>query len=120
MRYFQYKQDLRKEARRQCFELPVKDVWIKFYIPMPPSWTKKKKRLMEFEPHQSRPDASNLHKAFEDSLKIQDMTVWDYRVSKFWYNSIKGYIEIILPSDYVYVDMEAVAQMQLDKTDKIR
>lgn len=116
LRYFQYKNDLRIEARRQRFELPTNDVWIKFYLPMPRSWSKKKKLRHDFEPHQTRPDASNLHKAFEDALKIQDMTVWDYRVSKFWYNQPKGYIEIILPHDYVYT----IAEVVVDRVDELR
>lgn len=93
-RYIQYKRDLRIEAERVGFTLPTAGAWIKFFLPVPVSWSKKKKRKMNLEPHVSRPDASNLHKAFEDALIAQDMGVWDYRVSKFWYNSIKGFIEI--------------------------
>jgi Holliday junction resolvase RusA-like endonuclease len=109
-RYNVYKKELRMEADRIGFELPTDGAWIRFYIPMPRKWSKKKKAKMAFEPHKTRPDASNLHKAFEDSLKKQDMTIWDYRVSKFWYDSIKGYIEVELPDDGL--DMKAVVAMQ--------
>lgn len=102
-RYSQYKRDLREEAKRVGFELPDDGAWIKFYIPMPRSWNKKKRRLMAFEPHCSKPDASNFHKAFEDALKAEDKNIWDYRVSKFWYDTPtqKGLIEVILPDTYV-------------------
>lgn len=93
-KYNRYKVALREEAARVGFEMPVCGIWIKFYMPMPQSWSKKKKTQMNFGPKQSMPDLSNLIKAFEDSLLKQDNVIWDYRVSKFWYDSCKGYIEI--------------------------
>jgi Holliday junction resolvase RusA-like endonuclease len=101
IKYKAYKQALREEAARVGFELPDCHAWIKFYIPMPPSWKPSKRAKMQLEPHRSRPDASNLYKAFEDSLKQQDMGIWDYRVSKFWFDSLKGFIEIEVPSTYL-------------------
>jgi Holliday junction resolvase RusA-like endonuclease len=64
-------------------------------MPMPQSWSKKKKARMNFAPKQSMPDLSNLIKAMEDSLLKQDNIIWDYRVSKYWYDSCKGYIEVV-------------------------
>lgn len=101
-RYNQYKKDLRAEAERVGFQLPIAGAWINFYIPVPPSWRPKKKAEKHFGPHQSRPDASNLHKAFEDALKDQDMIIWDYRVSKYWYDHPNGFIEVIMPDDPTY------------------
>lgn len=92
--YNNYKEELRQEALRIGFEMPTGNVWIKFYMPMPQSWSAKKKRQMNFEPKLSMPDLSNLIKAMEDSLLKQDNIIWDYRVSKYWYNSVKGFIEI--------------------------
>lgn len=102
IKYNAYKVALREEAARVGFELPDSDAWIKFYIPMPPSWKAPKRARLHMEPHRSRPDASNLHKAFEDSLKPnQDMGIWDYRVSKFWFDHTTGFIEIEVPSTYL-------------------
>lgn len=93
-KYNKYKDELRIEATRIGFEMPVCNVWIKFFMPMPKSWSKKKRIQMNFEPKQSMPDLSNLIKAFEDSLLKQDNIIWDYRISKHWYDSVKGFIEI--------------------------
>lgn len=93
-KYNKYKDDLLIEAVRVGFEMPMSGIWIKFYMPMPQSWSKKKKAQMNFAPKQSMPDLSNLVKAFEDGLLKQDNAIWDYRVSKYWYDSIKGFIEI--------------------------
>lgn len=108
-KYKNYKISLREEAERVGFVIPDHGIWIKFYIPMPKTWSNKKKLRMDFQPHQSKPDASNLHKAFEDALKQQDMTIWDYRVSKFWYSSIKGYIEVLVPETSLGVSKVVVA-----------
>lgn len=109
-KYSQYKRALAEEAERIGFILPTDEAWIKFYLPVPPSWRKKKKALMAFEPHQSRPDLSNLYKAFEDALKKEDMTIWDFRTSKYWYNAVNGFIEVRIPD--VKVDMAAIMAMQ--------
>ena len=93
-KYNKYKEALKIEAARVGFEMPMSGIWIKFYMPMPKSWSKKKRMRMNFEPKQSMPDLSNLIKAFEDGLLKQDNAIWDYRVSKYWYDGEKGYIEI--------------------------
>ena len=93
-KYNQYKRELKAEAESVGFEMPVCRAWIKFYMPVPASWSKKKKARMSFEPKQSMPDLSNLIKAMEDGLLKQDNIIWDYRVSKYWYNGVNGFIEI--------------------------
>lgn len=93
-KYNKYKDDLRFEALRVGFEMPLSNIWIKFYMPMPKGWSNKKKTQMNFEPKKSMPDLDNLLKSFKDGLFKQDNAVWDYRVSKYWYNGEKGYIEI--------------------------
>lgn len=91
-KYFDYKWELKDEAKKQQMEFPMKESWIKFYLPMPKSWSNKKRNKMLFELHGSRPDADNLFKAFADSLFREDGRIMDYRVSKFWAEI--GFIEI--------------------------
>jgi Holliday junction resolvase RusA-like endonuclease len=93
-KYNKYKDALKIEASRVNFEMPLHGIWIKFYMPMPKSWSSKKRMRMNFEPKKSMPDLDNLLKAFKDSLFKQDNAVWDYRASKFWYDGEKGYIEV--------------------------
>lgn len=93
-KYNKYKDALKLEALRVSFEIPLSNIWIKFYMPMPKGWSTKKRKAMNFEAKKSMPDLSNLTKAFEDGLLKQDNAIWDYRVSKYWYDGEKGYIEI--------------------------
>lgn len=55
-----------------------------FVLPMPPSWSKKKRALMDGEPHQQKPDKDNLEKALLDALFGEDSHIWDGRVTKIW------------------------------------
>jgi Holliday junction resolvase RusA-like endonuclease len=55
-----------------------------FIIPMPTSWSKKKKRTMAFTPHLQRPDKDNLEKGFLDALFEEDSAIWTGHVSKWW------------------------------------
>ncbi len=92
-RYWDYKDALRFEAARQKFEIPTKEFWVKFYIPMSPSWSRKKKATMCFACHEYKPDSDNLIKAMFDALRKKDQVISDYRASKFWIDS-GGHIEI--------------------------
>lgn len=59
-----------------------------FVLPMPKSWSKKKRAAMDNQPHQQKPDKDNLEKALLDAARKghekDDCTIWDGRVSKFW------------------------------------
>lgn len=94
-KYNKYKEELKREAKRVGFEMPMCCAWIKFYMPMPQSWSKKKRTQMNFKPKTSMPDLSNLIKAMEDGLLKQDNIIWDYRVSKYWYDGKSGFIEVV-------------------------
>ncbi len=93
--YIEWKQKVRQEAYRVKLMPPVSGFWIKFFIPMPKSWSKKKRNQLCFTPNQTHPDVSNMVKAAEDALFQQDMIIWDYRASKFWYDG-PGHIEITI------------------------
>lgn len=81
-------------------QLPDQGASVTFGIPMPASWSEKKKRNMVFQPHKTRngPDISNLLKALEDATHKNDGEIWNYeRLSKFWV--YEGYIEIIVKGE---------------------
>lgn len=66
------------------FELPESGAHVIFHLPMPNSWSKKKKVEMSGKPHQSTPDCDNMLKAIMDAVYENDCTVWDVRISKYW------------------------------------
>lgn len=60
-------------------------VSIHFYMPMPKSWSKRKKSEMVFKPHIQVPDLSNLLKALEDAVCENDSHLWYYQsLKKTW------------------------------------
>jgi Holliday junction resolvase RusA-like endonuclease len=82
MRYRQYCDDLRKGLGSE-YELP-EQLNLVFYLPMPKSWSEKKKALMAMEPHKQKPDVDNLAKAFMDAFKTDDSHVYVLHAEKFW------------------------------------
>jgi len=63
-----------------------------FYIPMPSSWSKKKKRDNLFDKHTQRPDLDNYVKALFDAVYKEDSHIWTFKATKIW--AEKGQIEI--------------------------
>lgn len=55
-----------------------------FVLPMPKSWSKKKKREMDGRPHQQRPDIDNLQKALFDAVLEEDANIWSVSAVKVW------------------------------------
>lgn len=82
MRYRAFADELRLKYRK---DLPD-SISLKFYIPMPPSWSKKKRAEMLGKPHQQRPDVDNLCKAVMDALAKEDSGVWRIQAEKRWAN----------------------------------
>ena len=93
-RYNQYKIDLSAEAKRKNFVMPPVGASITFFIPVPPSWSNKKKKLHHGRFHQSTPDLNNLTKALEDGLLSEDKQMAHYELSKRWVDFPIGWIEI--------------------------
>lgn len=83
-KYWAFKAELEKQARRLNFEMPESDYHLIFTLPMPDSWSNKKKNDMNGKPHKQKPDKDNLEKAFLDALCVSDSHIWDGRVSKYW------------------------------------
>lgn len=72
------------EARLHDIRVPEAGAHITYVLPMPKSWSKKKRALMAGKPHQQKPDVDNLTKALLDALFDDDAHIWDVRASKIW------------------------------------
>jgi len=75
---------LKDEIRAHGVTLPEANYHVVFVLPMPLSWSKKKREMMNGQPHQQKPDKDNLEKALLDALFVEDSAIWDGRVSKVW------------------------------------
>lgn len=80
VRYRHYCDDVRLYEIR----VPEAGAHITFVLPMPKSWSKKKRAEMDGQPHQQKPDIDNLTKALLDALFEDDAHIWDVRTSKRW------------------------------------
>lgn len=72
------------EVRLNNVSRPESGYHVIFVLPMPPSWSKKKRSLMDGKPHQQKPDKDNLEKALLDAIFGEDSHIWDGRVTKIW------------------------------------
>ncbi len=66
--------------------LPESGAHITFIMPMPESWSKKKKRNADGKPHRlkTRNDIDNLTKGLLDALFQEDGHIWDIKITKKW------------------------------------
>lgn len=88
-RYWAYKD----EVNILGISLPECNYHITFILPMPDSWSKKRKAEMNGRPHQQKPDKDNLEKALLDAIFDDDSRIWDGRVTKLWGESGKIIID---------------------------
>lgn len=72
------------ECRLNKVELPDTGAHITFIIPFPKSYSLKKRRKMDGQPHIQVPDVDNLCKALMDAVFGDDSGVYDIRISKYW------------------------------------
>ena len=64
--------------------LPCFNSHITFVLPLPKSYSGKRRKEWDGEPHTIRPDLSNLLKALEDALYQEDSGIYDIHVTKVW------------------------------------
>lgn len=84
-RYWGYKDKLLEWKEKEEFNDSENTVLVvTFYIPMPQSWSKKKKAEKEGSPHDQKPDIDNLIKGFLDAVYEEDKYVYHIIGSKFW------------------------------------
>lgn len=72
------------ECRLRQVMVPECGSHIVFTLPMPASWSAKKKAAMTGQAHRQKPDADNLLKALMDAVLKDDSGVWDCRITKLW------------------------------------
>ena len=89
--YFNFKNSLLWQSKSMNFELK-NYLDVLFLIPMPTTWSKKKKEQMNGLPHKQKPDTDNLVKSVKDSLLKDDSVVWWEKAEKRW--AYKGSIII--------------------------
>lgn len=83
-RYYAYCRDLQTCVTAMQVT-PGETLSLRFILPMPKSWSQRKRREMDGQPHQQTPDLDNLLKAWKDALYVNDAHVWAYReVEKRW------------------------------------
>jgi len=57
---------------------------VTFVVPMPKSWSKKKKSVMECAPHEQTPDLDNFLKGLMDAVLDEDKHIHNLHVRKIW------------------------------------
>lgn len=90
-KYFAFKTLLQLQAKSVNFELG-KCIDAVYLVPMPDSWSKKKKDAMNGMPCESKPDTDNITKAIKDTLRKEDGDIWWEKAEKRW--AYKGSIII--------------------------
>ncbi|MFG6090746.1 RusA family crossover junction endodeoxyribonuclease [Enterobacter soli] len=74
----------KEQVRLLGISLPESGYHVTFVIPMPKSWSQKKRAQLNGQAHQNKPDKDNLEKALLDAIFDDDSRVWDGRVTKVW------------------------------------
>lgn len=89
--YWAYKDRLNLLAKQKRYKIGD-TLDILFRLPMPESWSKKKKAKMNKQYHKQKPDLDNLVKGFTDALMPEDKSLCEINASKFW--DLEGCIAI--------------------------
>lgn len=89
VRYFAYCD----KVRALGVAVPEGGARIFFHVPMPKSWSKRKRAAMAGQPHRQKPDLDNYEKALLDACLADDCGVWDLRCTKLW--AERGSIEVL-------------------------
>ena len=80
-RYWAFKNKVVQECTKTNY-IMKNTIDVVFFLPMPESWSLKKKERMNGMPHKSRPDVDNIVKGFMDALKDEDGDVWRVTAEK--------------------------------------
>lgn len=83
VKYYEYKDELRRQAKEKGYTIG-NTLDIIFHVPMPDSWSNKKKSAYMGTPHMQKPDIDNLLKGFMDALLEEDSHVHTVVAQKVW------------------------------------
>lgn len=81
MRYRAFADEVRLRLPK---DIDFSNTAILFTMPMPKSWSKKKKADMELRVHTQKPDIDNLCKAILDAYHSDDSGIFALRAQKVW------------------------------------
>ncbi len=81
--YWAYKDLLTLQANQMGFVLG-EYLDAVYFLPMPASWSEKKKERMNGTPCKVKPDTDNLTKAVKDCLRKNDSDIWYEKAEKRW------------------------------------
>lgn len=93
-KYLAYKRAIQWTMKLEKF-IPGDQLYLKFYFPIPKSWSKMKRGEAFYEPHQQKPDIDNFIKGLLDAMFENhggDHKVHEIHATKKW--SEEGYIEV--------------------------
>lgn len=76
--------DFKDKVRESGLTIPECGSHVTFLIPMPASWSKKKRKELAGTRHQSRPDVDNLMKGLMDAIFDEDAHIWNTEITKVW------------------------------------
>lgn len=76
--------DFKDLIRASQITIPSSGCIVTFILPMPKSWSKKKREAVNGAPHKAKPDIDNLLKALLDSVFNDDAHIYDIRAIKKW------------------------------------
>lgn len=89
--YYAFKNTLIWQGKSMQFELG-KTLDALYLIPMPNSWSMKKKELMNGMPCEVKPDTDNITKGVKDTFRKNDSDIWYEKAEKRW--AFKGSVII--------------------------
>lgn len=82
-KYLEFKARFQEQAAKMNYELGD-TLEAVYFIPMPDSWSAKKKERMNGLPHKQTPDTDNITKAVKDALLKNDSVVWCEKAENRW------------------------------------
>ena len=111
-----HKQEIKDWVIRNEYKMPLGFSAVWFYVPMPPSWRKKKRAEMLYTVHQNTPDLDNYLKQLYDAIMprknrmrgekgMDDRKIYCYAAFKVWVEWDEACIKILEYSkeEFMYI-----------------